>query len=239
VTLQNIPSEQLLWHLEELIRAMPTESTLGDDSADSAAWCGRASALVERWDGVKGVSFRHEIDNFNSRPSAYRDRKHYKNMLTTLHQARADLQLRTSGPMSVPIPKGGVFSYFDEVRKIAQTAKVDLFFVDPYLDADFVSNYLPHATPGVHVRLLTEKKLTTLLPAVQNFRLQYSSNITVKSSSGLHDRFVFIDGLSCYQSGASFKDGGKSSPTTLTQITDAFDAVKQVYESIWSTATIR
>ena len=39
-----------------------------------------------------------------------------------------------------------------------------------------------------------------------------------------HDPSLFIDGSSCYQSGASFKDGAKNAPTTLTQITDAFQA---------------
>jgi hypothetical protein len=239
VTSQQIPSEQLLWHLEELVRTMPNAAILGDDSDESASWRGRACALVERWNGVKCVIFRNEIDNFISLPREYRNQKHYKNMLTTLHQARSDLQLQTSGPMSVPIPTGGVYSYFDEIRKIIQTAKQDLLFVDPYLDADFVSNYLPYVSSGTHIRLLTNKKLSTLLPAVSAFKLQNGSVITVKSSRTLHDRFVFVDGLSCYQSGASFKDGGKFSPTTLTQVTDAFTAVKQTYESLWSAATTR
>jgi len=44
--------------------------------------------------------------------------------------------------------------------------------------------------------------------------------------------------LSCYQSGASFKDGAKKAPTTLTQITDAFSAVSATYEQRWSTSVV-
>ena len=45
-----------------------------------------------------------------------------------------------------------------------------------------------------------------------------------------------VDGTSCFQSGASFKDGGRSAPTTITQITDAFAAVRQTYEDLWKNA---
>jgi hypothetical protein len=52
------------------------------------------------------------------------------------------------------------------------------------------------------------------------------------------NRYVFVDRLSCYQSGASFKDGAKSAPTTLTQITDAFAPVLKTNEDIWSRAQV-
>lgn len=54
----------------------------------------------------------------------------------------------------------------------------------------------------------------------------------------MHDRYVFVDRTACYQSGASFKDGAKKSPTTLTQITDAFAAVQQTYEALWAAGTV-
>lgn len=37
---------------------------------------------------------------------------------------------------------------------------------------------------------------------------------------------------------ASFKDGAKPAPTTLTQITDAFAVMLQTYEDLWSKAKI-
>jgi hypothetical protein len=106
------------------------------------------------------------------------------------------------------------------------------------VDADFVSRYLPHAGAGVAIRLLTREKLSTLLPAVDAYGQQNGIKIGVRSAEKFHDRYLLVDGDSCYHSGASFKDGAKSAPTTVTQIIDAFPAMQKTYEEIWSTAKI-
>lgn len=68
---------------------------------------------------------------------------------------------------------------------------------------------------------------------MDEFVKQSHAKVEVRSASGFHDRYVFVDKAVCYQSGASFKDGAKSAPTTLTQITDAFAPVLQTYEDLW------
>jgi hypothetical protein len=60
----------------------------------------------------------------------------------------------------------------------------------------------------------------------------------MRSAPGFHDRYVIVDGAACYQSGASFKDGAKAAPITLTQITDAFPAVLQTYQDLWTRANV-
>ena len=35
--------------------------------------------------------------------------------------------------------QGAVFDYFDGIRKIIEIAKQDIFFIDQYLDAEFVA----------------------------------------------------------------------------------------------------
>ena len=75
-----------------------------------------------------------------------------RKILTLLHQARHDLRMKTIGPVNAAMGHGRVFDYFDEIRKIIEPAKQDLLFVDPYLDAEFVSRYLPHVTAGVSIR---------------------------------------------------------------------------------------
>jgi hypothetical protein len=155
-----------------------------------------------------------------------------------LHEARHNLRMQTTGPINVPLPHGEVFRYFDEVRQIIESAKNDLLFIDPYLDSEFVSRYLGHVSKGVTTRLLGGKKLATLLPAVDLFVKQSQLAIQVRSAPNLHDRYIFVDRTECYQSGASFKDGAKSAPTTLTQITDAFGAMLQTYEALWSGAEV-
>jgi hypothetical protein len=158
--------------------------------------------------------------------------------ITILHQAQHDLRMETQGLVNVAVSKGSLFEYFDEIRKAVEGAKQDVFFVDHYLDAEFVSRYLPHIMPGVSARLLSREKLPTLLPAVDAFVQQHKLTVQVRSASNFHDRYVFIDEAICYQSGASFKDGAKAAPTTLTQITDAFLAVSQTYENLWNGAKV-
>ena len=87
-------------------------------------------------------------------------------------------------------------------------------------------------------RLLAREKLSTLLPAVELFARQQKANIEVRSAAGFHDRYVVIDRRECYHSGASFKDGAKTAPTTMTQITDAFQAVLATYEKMWDRAKV-
>ena len=146
--------------------------------------------------------------------------------------------MKTIGPVNVAMGHGRVFDYFDEVRKIIEPAKQDLLFVDPYLDAEFVSRYLSHIKTGVAIRLLAREKISTLLPAVDLYVRQSGGTINVRSVPGFHDRYVIVDMAACYQSGASFKDGAKTAPTTLTQITDAFPVVHKTYEDLWTIAKV-
>ena len=126
------------------------------------------------------------------------------------------------------------FDYFDEIRKILETAQRDVLFVDPYLDAEFVPRYLGHIAAGVNIRLLARERIGTLIPAVELYAKQSNAKIEVRSAAGFHDRYLFVDNSACYQSGASFKDGAKKAPTTVTQITDAFLAVLKTYEDLWA-----
>jgi hypothetical protein len=71
---------------------------------------------------------------------------------TWLHQATAALRLRTIGPTNLALPQGGVFDYFYEIWKLIEMATADILFVDPYLDADFVSRYLTLVGANVVVR---------------------------------------------------------------------------------------
>jgi hypothetical protein len=199
------------------------------------AWFGRACAAIESWDQYKGPIVAHYLSYFGIPGTGGSSIMRFTMLL---HQARHDLLAQLPASGSVAISGGMVFDYFDEVRKVIELAKQDLLFVDPYLDADFVSRYLPFVAVGVSIRLLAREKLATLLPAVDAFAQQTSRKIEVRSVAGFHDRYLLIDGVSCHQSGASFKDGAKKSPTTLTQILDAFPAVQKTYEDLWTHAQV-
>lgn len=233
----NLTKEQLLAETEDLLRNAPPLSEILENKEIGVAWLGRLSAVIRAWDFARAGEVLLAQMQFEGLSQAAHENG-YRRILTLLNEARHALRMQTLGPLSLPIAQGHVFDYFDEVRQIIELAKQDLLFVDAYLDSEFVSRYLGHVTQGVTIRLLAREKLTTLLPAVDLFGGQSGLMIQVRSAQHFHDRYVFVDGNACYQSGASFKDGAKSAPTTLTQITDASAAVLQTYEDIWRKAKV-
>jgi hypothetical protein len=234
----DITRVHLLAEIEDLLRTMPPRETIRHETSENLSWLGRIAAAIELWNPIKNIQFRGALRKFHHL-MAREAGEGFREIIILLNQARSDLRLRTLGPSNVAIAQGSVFDYFDELRKIVELAIQDVFFVDPYLDAEFIARYLPNVRSGVPARLLTsDKKLNTLLPSVDLFMQQSHNPIHVRSANGLHDRYVFIDKESCYQSGAYFKDGAKQAPTTLTQITDVCDAVLDIYEQLWSSAKV-
>jgi len=232
----SIPPEQLLSEFDDLLRSMPPRGTFHQESPEIDDWLGRALALVSMWDRLKIPFFENHVSKLHDR-FGFNAEDAMKGVLRTLNQARHELRLNTIGPLTLAINKGGVFDYFDELRKIIEAAKTDLLFIDPYLDAEFVSRYLPHVGHEVQVRLLAWKMLPTLIPAVALIRQQEQLSIEVRSAIGFHDRYIFVDHQLCFHSGASFKDGAKKAPTAITQIVDAFQTMSNTYEDLWNSAT--
>lgn len=234
--MNGITNEGLLTKLEDIIRSQPPYGEVRRNTPENRGWVGRAVAAVGAWDVKAGEQARRYaalMRNTMAR-DAYEG---VDGLINLIYEARSSLRLNIVGPVNAAIGQGLVFDYFDEIRKIIAMAHKDILFVDPYLDADFVSRYLPHVQPGLTIRLLAREKMATLLPAVVAFVQQHRASIEVRTSSGFHDRYVLIDGAACYQSGASFKDGGRNAPTTVTQIADAFPAVRDTYEDLWKAGT--
>jgi hypothetical protein len=217
---------------------MPPVKSFESADAEHYAWLGRASAVAHRWDSIKAIArFDTYVSQMGS-GSFLHVSQGAQGVLTMLHQIRHDAVLRNPAAQSTNVSAGSVFQYFDEVRKAIELAKSDVLFIDPYLDADFVSRYLPAVAPGTAIRLLGREKTASLVPAAQLFQQQSGAAVSVRSAPGFHDRYLIVDQVLCYQSGASFKDGAKKAPTTLTQIKDAFQAVLKTYEDLWANAAV-
>jgi hypothetical protein len=225
--------EQMLVDIDNLLRTLPELKSIRSGALENQSWLGAACSVVDRWDAMKGVLFSSYVSQLNG-AGLLEYSPPYRNILTMLYQARADIQSKMGGTLGTVVAQGALFDYFDELRKVIAIAKVDLLFVDPYLNAEFVSSYLPYVAPGVAVRLLSSRSIVQLLPAVTAFSAQHGTRITVRSSNSLHDRHILVDGNCCYQSGASFKDGAKKAPTTITPIITAFSAVKTTLEDLWN-----
>ncbi len=229
--------EQLLIEVEDLLRTRPDKNQLRHDTDENHSWFGRCAAIINEWDSSKTIAFNSSFSKFKGVPIT--SALGLAEIMVLLNLIRHSLRMGTIGTSNIAFSQNSTFDYFDEIRKTIELANQEVFFIDPYLDAEFVSRYLPHVRTGVTIRLLTsEKKLNTLLPAIDMFVQQSTYSLSVRTTNGIHDRYLFIDKANCYQSGASFKDGAKLSPTTLTQITDAFTAVLNTYESLWNAGKI-
>ncbi len=239
--MQALALEQLLLEIQDIIRSMPGPRDFGRNPDTCIPWLGRASAGMNQWDSARSViHFEPEVRKYTGLQANVRfvDFTPFRQqLLVLLHQAESDLRLRTTGPLSIGVSAGRVFEYFDELRKLIETAKSNLLVVDPYLDAEFVSRYLAFVSQGTKVRMLARERISTLTPAVAAFVAQSGLSVEVRSIGGFHDRYIFVDGQACYQSGASFKDGAKKTPTVLVQITDAFASVEATYEQLWLKAS--
>lgn len=224
---------QLLAEIEDAIRSAPKHHT----SPDAIAWLGRVTSLLKRWAPERSILIdSHARGSVGIAPSMAASE--FSSVTILLHEARHDLRLNEVGPLSSAIDRGSVLDYFEEIRKVVVTARSELFFVDPYLDAEFATRYLPHVPTGVAVRLLGKKGIPALASAVDLAATQFGLAISLKSSSSLHDRFVFIDGVRGFHSGASFKDGARLTPTIFTEVTDALQSVQATYEQMWSAANV-
>jgi hypothetical protein len=231
-------SEQLLAEVEDLLRTIPAPGP-DANNAEGHAWMGRAQAVMSL--AAPGqIGFATAVRAFTSWHDATAQNG-LRDISIALHQAQYALRIQTSstGTAAKPLAKGAVLDYFDEVRKIVEKARTDLFFVDPYLDVDFVSRYLPQVKAGTAVRLLSRENITALLPAVELARVQHGLAIEVRYAQGFHDRWVFVDGVECYYSGASFSAGAKKAPTVLAPLIDGLQPVKATYEGLWNAATIK
>lgn len=126
--------------------------------------------MIEKWNPSKSVLAREYQDLFFSNGHVRETGFGLSKLLALLNQAQHDLLLETAGPVSVSVPHKKVFEYFDEIRKVLDLAKQDVLFVDPYLDAEFVSRYLPIIGAGVSIRLLAREKIDDVAACGGPFR---------------------------------------------------------------------
>ena len=232
--MDQINQKQLLGEVEDLIRSGPKFS---DQASADHQWLGQVSAVL-----AESLQDSSSVDSFLSAMglTGSLERREleasFRRINVCLSRARRVLQWRTGASTGVVIERGMEFDYFDRIRKIIEQANSEIFFVDPYMNAEFVSNYMGFIDSGIKTRLLAKSDITSLVTAIKFLSKQSGVGVEIRSSKEIHDRFIFIDQRDCYLSGASFKDGAKRSPTVIAQITDAFDALLDCYQRIWNSS---
>lgn len=120
--------EELLAEVDDLIRLTPLE--IGYCIQENVAWVGRAAALINEWNPMKNALFALYYSSALTRPTG---ESGAAQLTALVQQMRFDLLMQTRGPLNTLVGSGMVFDYFNELRKVLEPARQDLFFVDPYL----------------------------------------------------------------------------------------------------------
>jgi len=231
-------TEKVLREIEELLRTLPSEVDFRAESDDILLWRAASLALVS----IKPVrpdlaAIGPQWSNFDLKKNLNYKTNIRNELFVLLHQVRRQILLERDVTTGTSVEAGKVFDYFNDVRRRIGLAVSSLYFVDPYLDADFVARFLAPLDPNLEVRLLTSnKRIGSLLPAVDTLSSQTKMAIQVREAP-FHDRYVFIDNRIGVLSSASFKDGGKS-PAALIEVMDQFVPLLQQYENIWLSAKV-
>ena len=144
---------------------------------------------------------------------------------------------------SMKITREGVFfagQYFDAFQKvmdILSPARQTIVIIDGYVSED-VLTMLSCKGEKVEVNILTKAVSPTLKIAALKFNKQYG-NLSIRTTSAFHDRFVFVDDNNFYHFGASIKDlGNKGFMFSVIEEPIIIDAVRRQWAEEWKKATV-
>lgn len=198
-------------------------------------WLGKVHAVVRLFDTGAGIT----ISTRQGSLSGISAHANLEAILAASHTVLAALDYeaqRANG--GAAFGPGAVYDFHKSLTGLVAMPQKSLMVVDPYLDHEFVSSYLPHVPKGVAIKLLTSNRcLTTLIPATQKFAAQEKAaiDIRVAAKRQIHDRVIIIDEGTCWVAGASFKDAAARAPTYLAPLESEISSEKvAAYSAIWS-----
>jgi len=119
--------EKLLPEIEDILRTMPSRNTMHNDTPEVLSWLGRASAAIRMWDKIEAVEFNRHVANLHTGMGGT-TYESFIGVVTMIHKVRNDLRLQTIGPVTVAVGQGGVYDYFDEIRKVIEGGKTNPVF---------------------------------------------------------------------------------------------------------------
>jgi hypothetical protein len=135
--------------------------------------------------------------------------------------------------------KGSDHDAYVHIRSILQTAKAELFIIDPYMDGTIFQLLGTLASVTMTVRILTSKCPTDFSLEATKFMKQHPGfRVEGRTTRDFHDRFIILDNTWCYLLGASIKDAGNKGFTVVplqepTIVRFILDHANQV----WASAT--
>ncbi len=230
-------SENLYRQLGRLIETMPDLNSCDLMIPEVNQWLGRAFALVRQTgDVIDTVSFKTHVDHLYS---AARNSAVLK-IHQIIYRALATAELSApAGSAGAFIPIGNSFDAFSAVSKILSNAKKDVFIIDPYMDEVTLTEFGTAVPENINFRLMADQNdhKSTLQPASQNWIKQFGTkrplSVRLATPRTLHDRAIFIDGITAYTLTQSLNAFAKRSPAEIIRADDTASLKIAAYEQIW------
>lgn len=124
------------------------------------------------------------------------------------HQKQIDFFVKAELPPREGVfMDGQIFDAFALATRLIKSAKKSICLIDNYVD-DSTLAMLSNKMQGVKVIIITHTLSESLNLAENRFNQQYGE-LTIRTNSKIHDRFLIIDDEHLYLIGASLKDLGK------------------------------
>lgn len=236
-----ISEEQCLAVLRDLLQRVPVNTY----TEDALAWYADVAGAVAAYSPVEAVTFNGlvaSVANLGVMNTVAVNRRD-QSCTEFAMRARAlfrRLQLQTNGFVTAQFEPGQIYDYFEEIRRLLAASTREVVFIDPWLNSEFVTRYLPQVPDQVAVKLLTARGQAAALRVALDLFIQQANRqveLRVYPNGQLHDRHLIVDGVDVYQSGASFKDGARNSPTSINQIVDAAPEMIAAHMVRWNGGT--
>jgi hypothetical protein len=157
-------------------------------------------------------------------------RDFHSRMAPVVREARELLET-SAAPSEVTLPAGNPFSAKSKVRELLETSQGEVFVVDPYVGVGTLDCLRGLTVP---IRLLTANHAQAI---EQDFARNLAAfvaeghNVTVRTTTGLHDRHVMFNDR-CWLVGGSLKDAGKK-PFNCLEMADKAIVVADL-EAKWN-----
>lgn len=228
--------------LGRLLQTAPDMSTYATlDRPEVLQWLGRAASLVDEVQATAYdlVSLTTAINNLQS--VAWK--RSVTEIFTIIYRAQAKCETRLPpGSGGAFIPVGNAFDAFSALSKILQSAKTDVMIVDPYMDETALTEFGLTVPIGISLRLMTDEAAykPSLVPAATKWVTQHGADrpvsVRLAAAKSLHDRAIFIDGVSAWSLTQSLKDFAKRSPAEIVRADDTASLKIAAYEQLWSSS---
>lgn len=142
------------------------------------------------------------------------------------------------------IPAQNSFDALAAVGKVAQSASKSLFIVDPYMDANALTDFAVLAPETIVVRLLADQafRKDPLIPMVGAWKKQYGLKRPLEArlapGRSLHDRLLIPDLKEAWFLSQSLNAFAQRSPASIERSDPEVGALKiAYYESVWANST--